>query len=164
MNWIPWLLWAHIFGAILAFGPTYTFPLIGAMGGKEPMHANFATRISEAIASKFTWPLALLQGVTGVALIIASGRNLTQSTNYWLGVAIVLYVIALWFSHWVQTPRVHKVIAMTSTPPPPPAPGEAPSGPPPALLALIASIRQGGMILTGLVTVIVFLMVVKPGS
>lgn len=162
MELFPWLLFAHILGATVAFGPTFVFPLIGAMGGREPMHANFATRVSYAIATKVTWPLSLLQGVTGVGLILVAQIDLT--TSIWLGVAIVIYVAALIFSHWVQTPLVAEVIAMTSTPPPPPAPGAAPAGPPPALLAKIARIRQGGAILTVMLTAIFFLMIVKPGA
>ena len=38
------------------------------------------------------------------------------------------------------------------------------SGPPPALIAAVKAIQQGGMLLTVLVVTIIFLMVVKPGS
>lgn len=162
MDLFPWLLFAHIFGAVVAFGPTFVFPLIGAMGGKEPMHANFATRVSFAISKKVTWPLALLQGVTGLGMILVAEIDLREKV--WLGVAIVIYVAALAFSHWVQTPRVAAVIEMTSTPPPPPAPGATPSGPPPALLAKIKAIQQGGKILTLMLASIFFLMIVKPGA
>lgn len=164
MNLFPWLLWLHIFGAIVAFGPSFTFPLIGGMGGKEPMHANFALRVTEKISHGMVFPLAIVQGITGLGLLLVSGRNLTESQDYWLGVAIVLYVIALGFSYFVQTPRLAKVIEMTSTPPPPPTPGMTPAGPPPALAAAIKAVQQGGMTLTVLVVTIIFLMVVKPGS
>ncbi|MBI2763854.1 MAG: DUF2269 family protein [Chloroflexi bacterium] len=164
MNLFPWLLWLHIFGAVVAFGPTFAFPLIGGMGGKEPMHANFATRISEKIEKGITIPLAIVQGITGVGLLLASGRNLTDSTNYWLDLAIVLYAIALTLAIFVQTPRIELVVQMTSSPPPPPAPGATPSGPPPALLAAVKAVQQGGMLLTVLVVVIIFLMVMKPGA
>ncbi|MBI2776595.1 MAG: DUF2269 family protein [Chloroflexi bacterium] len=162
MNWFPWLLWLHIFGAIVAFGPTFAFPLIGGMGGKEPMHANFATRITEKIERGITIPLAILQGVTGVGLLLVSGRNLSDKANYWLGIAIVLYAIALSFAIFVQLKRVETVIHMTSTPPPAPAPGAAPSGPPPALMAAVKKVRQGGLVLTVLIVTIIFLMVIKP--
>ncbi len=164
MNWFPWLLWLHIFGAIIAFGPTFAFPLIGAMGGKEPMHANFAIRLTEKIEKGITIPLAIVQAITGVGLILVSGRDLRGSGNYWLSVAIVLYAIALYFAIFVQTRRIEAVIGMTSTPPPAPAAGEAPGGPPPALLAAVKATQQGGMFLTVLIVTIVFLMVVKPGS
>lgn len=154
------LLLLHVLGAIVAFGPTFAFPIIGAMGGKEPMHANFATRVSYAISHRIAWPLALVQGLTGTALIIVGNVDLTD--NLWLDVAIVLYLIALGFSYFVQTPRVRKIIEMTSTPPPPPPPGAVPSGPPPALLALIKGVQQGGMILSVLIVAIVILMVAKP--
>lgn len=154
------LLLAHVLGAIVGFGPSFAFSIIGAMGGKEPMHANFATRVSYAISHRLVWPLALLQGVTGVALIIVGSVDLTQ--NLWLDVAIVLYVFAISYSYFVQTPRIVKVIEMTNTPPPPPAPGTAPSGPPPALLALIKGIRQGGMIMGVNLVLIIALMVTKP--
>ena len=42
------LMFLHVGAAIIAFGPTFAFPILGAMGGKEPMFANFATRASEA--------------------------------------------------------------------------------------------------------------------
>ena len=99
------LLLLHIFGAIIAFGPTFAFPLIGSMGGKEPMHANFATRVTDRIAHGMTLPLAIVQGITGLGLLLVSGRNLTDSHNYWLGVAIVLYFAALYVSIFLQTPR-----------------------------------------------------------
>lgn len=154
------LLFLHVLGAIAAFGSSFTaFPAIGAMGGKEPMHGNFALRVSEVI-SKRVWPLALIQGVTGVLLILVGNVDLTKAL--WLDVAIVLYVGALAFSYFRQTPTLHKLIDMTKTPPPPPAPGAAPAGPPPAFLALVKQLQQGGMILGLLVIVIVFLMVTRP--
>jgi hypothetical protein len=163
MSWFPWLLWLHIFGAIIAFGPTFTFPLIGSMGGKEPMHANFAVRVTEKIERGITIPLAILQGITGLGLLLVSGRNLTISTNYWLGIAIVLYIITLTFAIFVQPKRVGTLVRMTATPPPPPAPGAAPAGPPPALVAAGKAVQQGGMFLTVMIVVIIVLMIVKPG-
>lgn len=154
------ILFLHVLGAIVAFGPSFlAFPAIGAAGGKEPMHGNFALRITETI-SKRIWPLALIQGVTGVLLVLV--RNIDLTKALWLDVAIVLYLGALAFSYFRQTPTLHKLLDMTSTPPPPPAPGAAPSGPPPAMLALVKQVQQGGMILGLLVVVIVFLMVTKP--
>ena len=164
MEWFPWLLWLHIFGAIVAFGPIFAIPLIGGMGGKEPMHANFATRISERISHRITLPLAILQGVTGLGILLVTGRiaHLFEQSNYWLDIAIVLYAITLYTSLFIQSPRVAKIIEMTSTPPPPPPPNAAPSGPPPALVAAITATRQTGMFMTVMVVAIIFLMVMKP--
>lgn len=157
MDLVPWLLFAHVLGAVIAFGPGFAAPLMGGMGAKEPMHANFGLRIGYAIAKRITWPLALLQGVTGLGLLLVLQIDLTKSV--WLGVAIVLYLVALGYSYVVQMPTVAKVVEMTSAPPPAGA-----AGPPPQLLALIGRIKRGGMFLTVLVVAIVFLMVVKPGA
>ena len=37
-------LFLHVGAAIIAFGPTFAFPVIGGMAAKEPMHGNFAIR------------------------------------------------------------------------------------------------------------------------
>ena len=154
MTLFPWLL-LHVFGAIVAFGPVYAFPIIGAMGGKEPQHANFATRVSEPISEQRVFPLAVFQGITGVGLILVTGINLLATP--WLLVGIVLYLITISYNFFIQTPTVKKVIEMTSTPPPPGA-----SGPPPELLALIRRIQRGGMFSGLMIVLIVLLMVVKP--
>jgi hypothetical protein len=162
MQLFPWLLFLHIFGAIIAFGPSFSMPIIGRMGGAEPQHGNFATRLSEAISKERIFPLAILQGITGVGLILTGNVDLTKAL--WLDVAIVLYIIAISYAYFVQTPTVHAVIKMTSGSMPAPSEGGPRMEPPVALLALIRKVQQGGMLLAGLITVIVFLMVVKPGS
>jgi uncharacterized membrane protein len=148
-------LFLHVMGAIIAFGPTFSFPIIGAMGGKEPQHANFATRVTETIAQQRVVPLAILQGITGVALILITGINLLATR--WLLSGIVLYLIVLSYNIFIGTPMVKKVIEMTSTPPPPGA-----SGPPPELLALIKRVQRGGMFSGLMIVLIVILMVTKP--
>src|SRR5258706_6787329 len=145
----------HVLGGIVAFGPTFAFPIIGSMGGKEPMHANFATRVSETISDRVVIPLALVQAVTGAGLIITRGWDLFATR--WLLLAIVLYVIAIGTSIFYQRVNVNRIIAMTSAPPPPGA-----SGPPPELLALIKRVQRTGMVLTVLLVSIIVLMVWKP--
>jgi hypothetical protein len=157
MSWTLLFLVLHVLGAIVAFGPTFAFPLIGSMGGKEPQHANFATRVSYTIGERLVAPLAIFQGITGVLLILSTGRNLLDRGNWWLDIAIVLYLVALSFSILVQSRNVARIIAMTSAPPPPGA-----SGPPPELASLIRRVKRGGMFTASLVVVIVALMVLKP--
>ena len=169
MNLTPWFVFAHVLGAIIAFGPTFAFPIIGRLGSQERQHANFATRVSEAISRVQVAPFAILQGITGVGIIISAGIDVTRVP--WLMVAIVLYLITLGFAIFVQTPTVKKVIEMTSGGPPPgAAPGAhpagaspgAPAGPPPELGRLIRRVQLGGLLMMALIVMIVFLMVVKP--
>ncbi len=161
MQFFPYVLFLHVFGAILAFGPTYAYSIIGAMGGREPMHANFATRVSERIGTTLVYPLAVFQGITGLALILISGRDLTKSV--WLGVSIVLYVGALTFAFTIQRNAVHRLIELTTMPAGGPPPG-APAGPPPGVAEAVKKVQMGGMGLGLTIALIVFMMVVKPGA
>jgi uncharacterized membrane protein len=153
----PWLLFLHVLGAIVAFGPTFTFPLIGAMGGREPQHANFATRVSETLAGRVVLPIGLTLPITGALMILVRGINLTSRASWWLDLAIVLYIVAYSYSFFVQRKLVGRVIELTSAPPPPGA-----SGPPPELRALVTRIQRGGMGTTALLLAIIALMVLKP--
>lgn len=173
MNLFPWFLFVHVFGAIIAFGASFSaFPIIGAMSGKEPMHANFGARVSAAISDRIVRPFAILQGLTGLGLIWSARIDLTKAL--WLDVAIVLYLVAIGYALFVQIPIGHRIVELSTGGPPPGAggaggpavpAGEAaarPSGPPPELMAAVSSARRGGMFLAISIAIIVFLMVVKP--
>ena len=158
LDWLfPYLLFLHVLGAIVAFGPTFTFPFIGAMGGGEPQHANFATRVSNTLAHRLVYPIGITLPITGAAMILVRGMNLADRAYWWLGLAIVLYVIAYGYSFFFQSKLIARVIELTSAPPPPGA-----SGPPPELRALVSRIGRGGMGMSILLLAIIFLMVVKP--
>jgi hypothetical protein len=157
------LLFLHVLGAIVAFGPTFAFPIIGAMGGKEPMHANFATRVSLQIEERIVVPLALFQAITGIGLIWFAGINLVAA--HWLLLGIALYVIAIGFAIAVQTKAVEHLIELTTMPPSmvsSEGPGAAPAGPPPGVPEAVQRVQRGGMLLAVLIVGVVFLMVVKP--
>ena len=159
MAWLfPWFLLLHVLGAVIAFGPTFSFSIIGAMGGKEPQHVNFATRVTHTISDRLTIPLALTMPVTGALMILVAGIDLASARYRWLGAAIVLYVVVLAYSVLVQRRAVERVIELTSAPPPAGA-----TGPSPDLLAGIKRVQRGGMALGLGIVLIVFLMVVKPG-
>ena len=150
----PWLLFLHVMAAIVAFGPTFAFSIIGAMGGAEPQHANFATRVSHRVGDILVEPFAISMFITGVLLIWAANIPLLDPNWRWLQVAIVLYLVALGLSLFVSRPNVKRIIALS---------GEGAAGPPPPeMLKAIGTVQRIGMILTVLLVAIVFLMVVKP--
>src|SRR3712207_588042 len=94
MDWLfPIVLFVHVAGAVLAFGPTYAFMIPGPMAGNEPQHLNFALRVQKKISSTLIAPLAILQGVTGLTLVALSGFEIL--TRGWLLLAIALYVVLL---------------------------------------------------------------------
>ena len=157
---MPWLgtlfLYLHIGGAIVAFGPTIAFPIIGARAAKEPMHGNFALRVTEFLTERVVEPGAIFVFLMGVGLIITRGYNLIE--DLWVTVAIVLFLITLSFSYFVQLRTVREMIAMTNQPPPP----DAPPGPPPGFPQLSTRAARGGAFMTLLLFTILALMVVKP--
>ena len=152
------LLFLHVLGAIIAFGPGFASMIVGPMVAKEPQHANFYARTQLATAKKLVTPLALSMAVTGIAMILVTpgGYGSLIGSRQWLAVAIVLYVIAIVFAFAWQTPNGRKLVELTSTPP---APGSPPN---PEIPATAGKVRTGGIVLTLLVVSIVFLMVVKP--
>lgn len=161
MDWVlAILLFLHIGGAILAFGPTYAFLLLGPMAAGEPAHRNFALRFQQRVATRLVVPLAVLQGITGLLLVWRIGFELFQKG--WLIVAIVLYLIALGIAFGIMLPALRTLVPATASPPPAPPAGSAPAGPPPHIVATARRARLAGMVNAVLIIVIVFLMVTKP--
>ena len=154
---VPFLLFLHVMGAILAFGPTFAFSFMGMMAAKEPQHANFSARQSALISNRLVYPFAILQGITGLLIIWAASYPVMSTP--WLLIAIVLYLVMVIYGLTVQRSALHRLIELTSTPPPP---GSPPGPPPPELIAVAQRVRRGGMLLSILVVTVVFLMVVKP--
>ena len=132
------------------------------MGAADRAHGNFATRVGLAISTKRVVPVALTMPVTGIGLIWSAGIDPFIRETRWLLLGILIYVVLFTYSVAVQIPTTRRIIEMTSGPPPEAPPGSAPSGPPPALMALVHRAQRGGLFLSVMIAVIVFLMVVKP--
>ena len=153
-------LFLHIGGAIAAFGPTSAFGFIGPMAGQEPMHGNFALRLIAHITERAVEPGAVFVFLMGIGLIWTRGWN--PFTTFWLALAIILFLVTLGTSVFIQLPTVKKMIALTSAPPAPPAERQGPPGPPPGFVELQRRSAIGGQFMALMLLVIVFLMVFKP--
>src|SRR3954468_18302600 len=97
-------LFLHVMGAIAVFGPTFAFPVIARHASQEPQHGHFAAVVSDAIERRIVIPGAIVQGITGVALILIIGANLTLPAYRWLIAGIVLYLVAVLYAVFVQAP------------------------------------------------------------
>src|SRR6188474_1001816 len=106
----PYLLFLHVLGAIAGFGPSFVFPIVGAMGGKEREHGNFATRVSETISNRLVYPIGITLPITGALIILVRGIDLTSRAYWWLDIAILLYIAAYGYSFFVQRKVVERVI------------------------------------------------------
>lgn len=156
MDLFPILLFLHVMGAIIAFGPGYASMIVGPMVAREPQHANFYARSQVATANRIVIPVAASMLVTGIGLILVRGQSEIAGGRYWLGVSILLYVIAFGYAQVVLGRAGRRLVELTATPP---AHGSLPA---PELMATVKRVRQGGIVVSVLVVVIVFLMVVKP--
>jgi uncharacterized membrane protein len=156
-------LFLHVMGAIAVFGPTFAFPIIASHAQRSPQNGPFAAVLSEYIERRIVIPGAVVQGITGLVLILILGVNpFTDQPWHWLLLGIALYLVAILFAIFVQAKNAEKMVELTSHMPPGPPPAGAPAGPPPAIAATAKSLQQGGMFLTILIVLIVILMVTKP--
>ncbi len=139
----------------------------------RPRTDPFAAALADLIERRIVIPGAVVQGLTGIALILIIGPDFTSSAWHWLGLGIALYLVAIFFAVFVQARNSEHMVeltkAMAGGPPPAAAggaaggaPGGAPAGPPPEIAATAMKLQRGGMFLTVLIVSIVFLMVVKP--
>ncbi len=153
-------LFLHVMGAIIVFGPTFVFPIIASQAQKSPQNGAFAAALSDLIERRVVIPGAIVQGITGVCLILILGVNpLTDPAWHWLLLGIGLYLVAILFAIFVQAPNAEKMVHLTAS--------ITPGGPPPAdtiaaIQATGKSLQRGGMLLTVLIVLIVLVMVTKP--
>ncbi|HEY8807183.1 MAG TPA: DUF2269 family protein [Candidatus Limnocylindria bacterium] len=149
------LLLIHVAGAIIGFGPTFTFAILGPMAGKAGPHGGLALLEGmEAIEKKLVVPVAMfVQPLSGLTLIFLAGYNVNFFSHYWLWVGIVLYAIAFYLAIFGQNKRLARLIEL------------AKAGPPtPEFMAIAKRVGQMGPIITVLLVVIIVLMVTKPGG
>lgn len=149
------LLLIHVAGAIIGFGPTFTFALLGPMAGKAGPQGGLAIlEAMEAIEKKLVVPVAIfVQPTSGLALIFAAGYNQSFFSHYWLWIGIVLYAIAFYLAIFGQNKRLARLIEL------------AKAGPPtPEFIATAKKVAQMGPIITVLLLTIIVLMVTKPGG
>ena len=156
MGWFEFLLLVHILGAIIGFGPTYAFAVLGPLSGKlEGPQALGTLKGIVAISRRLVIPIStVIQPVTGVLLIFESGRNESFFSHEWLWIAILLYIAIYYTAVFQQTPTVRRVIELAES-------GQA--GSEEFLSNVRKSRKLGPMISVGL-TMIVLLMITKPGS
>jgi Predicted integral membrane protein (DUF2269) len=165
MSWFHFWLFLHVTAAIVAFGPTFVFPLIGIAARNEPQHIGFALKLDSAIEDKLVIPFALTMPVSGIGLAVVLGIDWAK--NVWLTLGLALWVVALVLAVFVQRPIVHRLMHLADGMRAAPAavgPGAAPAGPPVEFLRLTARVRVFGMVLTVLLIAIIVLMVWKPGG
>jgi uncharacterized membrane protein len=163
MAWLfPYLLFLHVAGAILAFGPTYAFGLYADLAERDRSHVGFNNQARAAVSRRLVVPGTIAMGITGVLLIVSVGIPLFEPAYRWLQLGIVLYLGAIAWNvivtrrHQARIAEIAEGLAAARER------GEPAGPPPPEMAAHIQAVRRDGKALGVIVLVIVFLMVVKP--
>jgi len=143
------LKWLHVFSAIVAVGANVTYAIWLARGGRSPDALPFTLRGIKLIDDRLANPAYGLLLITGLLMAYVDGLPLTTP---WLLTALILYVIVALIGFLGYTPTLRRQIEVLDR-----------EGFQSADYQALA--RRGanlGRVLGLLVTVILFLMVVKP--
>jgi hypothetical protein len=151
-----WLLFAHVGAAMVGLGPSFVYPRFGQAAAQQPAHALFALRLSRALSTRWTHPLALIVLLTGFGLIWRLGYDVMATG--WLLVSIVLFLSSFLYAAFVQNRDLARTLAIIEQGPPP----ELPVSLQEELGRLRRRIRYGGMFMRGVVVVVLLLMIAKP--
>ncbi|MBX3031240.1 MAG: DUF2269 family protein [Chloroflexi bacterium] len=164
MGWLfPWLLFAHVLGVVLAFGPTYAFGTYAGLAAREGGPArSFNDRARTLVNRRMVMPGTLLVLVTGFLLIWSVNYPWSSPSARWLQLSIVLYLGMIAYNLTISRRRQMRIgelmararaAAPADGPPPPPSP---------EVQDLIHKVRRDGKAMGVIVILILFLMVVKP--
>jgi len=124
--WLSIFLFLHVMGAIAVFGPSFAFPVIASQAQKSPQNGPFAAAVSDLIERRIVIPGAIVQGITGLALVYIIGVDFQSSQWHWLSIGVVLYLIAILFAIFVQARNSEHMVELTKA---------MAGGPPPAVAA-----------------------------
>ena len=160
------LLLLHVLGAIIVFGPTFAFPIIASQAQKSPQNGHFAAVVIDLIERRIVIPGAIIQGITGIGLILVAERQPHEPVLPMAGrrdravrdrdrVRGVLAGARRRADGGADRGPAARSRSRGAAGPPP--------GPSPELLATAKKLQRGGMFLTVLIVLIVILMVTKPG-
>ncbi len=160
------LLFLHILCAIVGFGPLTLNGLYGMQAKQRPgpggLAIGQANYFVSGIAEKFVYAVFVL----GLLLVFTAEDDTIEFSDTWVWLSILLYVIALGFSHARQIPnarRMNELAEQLVSGGPPP---EGAAGPPPQVAQMEAIGKQlaaGGAYLNATLAVILYLMIFKPG-
>ena len=156
MGFFELLLLIHIAGAIVGFGPVFAFSILGPLsarlGGEQALGLIKGT---VAVSKRLVIPVsAVTQPLSGILLITESGRDENFFEHEWLWVSILLYIVVFYLAVFVQRPNAERIIGLVEG-------GEAGSE---EFQARAKRSRTFGPLITFGLTIIIFLMITKPGG
>ena len=160
------LLFLHLFSVIVGIGNTAMNPVYGVFAKNHPGPGGLAVSEANHKAGRIGEFFIYAIPVFGILLVLE--REAYEFGQTWIWLAIVLYVIALGIATGILFPTSKRMIELQRelvAMGPPPA--DAPAGGPPPQVAeldrLGKTVGMAGSLLHVIATVLIILMVWKPG-
>lgn len=155
MSYLEVLLLLHVGAAIVGFGATFSFAVLGPLAAKTggPQALGMMKGVVK-IEKTLVYPAIVIQPLTGALLIFEEGLDSDFFGHYWLWASIAIFAVAVYIAVFQQTPTVEKMIDAA----------EAGRAETPEFATLGKKAATLGPILTVMLLTIIFLMVIKPGG
>ena len=155
------VLFVHVAAVVLAFGVTFSFPIVMAVARKgHERHMGFFHRMQALIGSRLIGPLGGLVFLAGLYLAIKGPYDFGDP---WIGITLVLLVIILGVGGGYIGVREERLADMAERDiAASPAEGRVSFGR--DYERLFAQVRGATLALNALILIAIFLMVTKPGA
>ena len=136
-NVYRFLVLLHVLAVIVGFGSTFVYPILGNHGKNHPgLEGKGISNASQVAGRKLTEPAIYAAGALGVILVFVGPF---EWEDPWVGLSLLVYVAALFFSLFVHQPNLRRmdtlINELAAMGPPPgaggPPPGDGGGGPPP---------------------------------
>ena len=156
MSYTGALLFLHVAGAIIGFGPAFAFapmgPLAKSLGGPQALGILKAIY---KVQGMLVLPIALvIQPLTGALLIFSRGLDEGFFSREWLWIAILLYAILVSIATLAIRPAIAQMIKLA----------EDGKGQTPEFSAMAKRTAALGPLSALLIVIIIFLMEIRPGA
>jgi uncharacterized membrane protein len=155
------VLFLHIAAVVLAFGVTFSFPIVlGFARRRYERHMSFYHRVQALIGSRLIGPLGGVVLLAGVYLAIKGPYDFGDP---WIGTALLLLIIILGVGGGYMGPREERLADMAER--------DIAAGPGEGAVSfgqdyerLFTQVRTVNLALNALILIAIFLMVTKPGA
>jgi uncharacterized membrane protein len=155
------VLFIHITAVVLAFGVTFSFPIVMAVARKgHERHMGFFHHMQSVIGSRLIGPLGGIVLLAGLYLAIKGPYDFGDP---WIGVTLLFLIIILGVGGGYLGPREERLADMAER--------DIAAGPADGAVSfgrdyerLFAQVRSVTLVMNALILISIFLMVTKPGA
>ena len=170
MTWYKLLKILHLIAVVVGIGNTAMNPVYGAFAKNNPGPAGLGVTEANYKAARVGEYFIYAIPVFGILLVL-NGDGSAEWGDTWVWLSILLYVIALGIATGILFPSHKKMIGLQreleAMGPPPAGVADSATGPPPQVVELDRlgnRLAQFGGLLHVLATILIVLMVWKPGA